>query len=93
MSPAAQAEALGLNSRYLAYCYSQGRDPVAQRVHDGVAWPGGINTGYLLWVRPRIQEWKRLRGMADDGHMDHEDHAAFDAWLDGQFPAPVVVLG
>lgn len=77
-----------VNSRFLAYCRSQGTpDPEAMLVIDRTRYPGGVMCGFILWTRARWADWRTARGMPQDRAScpapitTNEDHVDFDAWL------------
>lgn len=67
--------------RYLAYCRSQGNAPDRQLEVDREAWPGGVMCGYMLWIRKRWCEWKKLKDYGPNWILSDTDHAEFDGWL------------
>lgn len=70
------------NPRYVAYARSHGLTPEAQAAADAAAWPGGRNTGFMLWVRERWAEWRAANGRPLDGdRLSDADHASFDAMI------------
>jgi hypothetical protein len=44
------------NPQYVQYAKVHGRTPDDMLVHDRERWPGGIMTGYILWVSQVQQE-------------------------------------
>lgn len=66
--------------RYIAYARSHGREPEAQLAHDRERWPGGANTGFIVWVSRRWREWANQTD-TDLGHRTDAHHIEFDAWL------------
>lgn len=67
------------NPRYVAFAAAHGRTPEAQREADAVAWPGGINTGFMVWLHGAWRQWRRLRVIPRDE--EFERHEDFDHWL------------
>lgn len=43
---------------FRAYAAAHGRTPEAQLAHDEAAWPGGIMTGFMLWIAERKRAFK-----------------------------------
>lgn len=82
MSPASD-----WNPRYVLYAASLGEAPEQTRERDAERWPGGRNTGFMLWISARWQEWCKLRGYrrtasgSNNTTLTDVDHAEFDAWL------------
>ena len=80
------ARAGAWNPRYLAYCRAHGHpDPDDMLAADDERWPGGVMTGFILWIAERWAEWSPIR-KAEKPDYCHEvktddDHAAFTAWL------------
>lgn len=72
-------------ARYRAYCNAQGRDPEAQMQHDATAFPGGVMTGYILWVRDQWVQWRAAHPSANR-FASAEEHDAFDTWLRLTYP-------
>lgn len=75
------------NSRYVAYAKAHGRSPEAMLEHDEEQWPGGKMAGFILWIRERWAEWRKLFGPPPgpwEWHPMEADHKHFDEWLDGQ---------
>ena len=72
----------GWNSRYLAYCRSQGRTPEQQREWDWQESPGAVMMNFSLWIQDRWWEWRKMRGYPGSQIMTHGDHLAFDKWLE-----------
>lgn len=68
--------------RYKAYAASQGRDAIAQAVHDCTTWDTPL-LPYIQWLGTTRTAWDRMRRM--DGQ--DADGAAFERWLAGRFPA------
>jgi hypothetical protein len=67
--------------RWKAYAASQGRDPIAQLLHDSLAWEIPAQ-GFVLWLGTTQTAWRRLVTMAGET----ADAAAFERWLAGRFP-------
>lgn len=67
--------------RYRAYAASQGRDPVAQAVHDCTTWDTPL-LPFVQWLGTTQTAWRRMVTMAGQ----EADAAAFERWLAGRFP-------
>ena len=74
-----------LNRRYLNYCRAHGRTAEEQANHDYRRWPGGVNTGFMLWIGEQKLEFWRAHPEAffDPSKPQHIiDQEAWDRWLD-----------
>jgi len=67
-----------VNPRYVAYARANDRTPEAQHEHDCKAWPGGSNTGFMLWAGERWTAYRKAAGMGRWDALSAADHAAFD---------------
>lgn len=68
--------------RYLEYCrQTGGGTPERTGERDRERWPGGANTGFILWINARWREWEKLTGRSPYAPVSTEDHGAFDRWL------------
>lgn len=76
----------GWNPRFVHYATANGRGPEAMLEADRAAWPGGIMTGFILWIRARWQEWDKLMGLPAEEPHDDEQCRQFDTWLAGWRP-------
>lgn len=65
--------------RYICYARSHGRDPETQLACDRLSFPGGLLTGYSVWISRRWREWETETGHT--GTLTGADHKAFDQWL------------
>lgn len=45
------------NPRYVAYAATHGRDPDAQMRHDKARWPGGVMTGFSIFIQTKVREF------------------------------------
>lgn len=74
-----------MNPRYLAYCKAQGEpDPDKMMERDGELYPGGVMTGYIVWIGSMWMEWKDENKKFYSGDLrtpSDSDHDLFDAWL------------
>lgn len=69
-------------SRFVAYCKAQGREPEAQLDHDRILWPGGHMAGYMLWIEERWKEWFAAENIRrSQCVLSDKDHVHFDLWL------------
>ena len=69
------------NPRYLRYCEAHGKDPESMLVHDDERWPGGVMTGYILWIQSKWSEWHHMHNHFSDWPVSEQEHKDFDAWL------------
>lgn len=75
-------EALGKwNPRYVRYAEANGHTPEDQAAADARAYPGGKNTGFILWINEAWTAWSALRGRDRNAFKSDADHADFDLWL------------
>ena len=70
-----------LNPRYVRFATVHGRTSEAQMVHDRERWPGGVMTGFILWMSARWVQWRALRHIPRDAPLSEADHRDFDEWL------------
>ena len=81
------------NRRFLVYSRDHGfeGDPAGMLAHDRIIWPGGVMTGYVIWI-PRQMESFRLAN-PEAFHGDHlADQDAFTSWLEAKTaPTPEVI--
>lgn len=63
---------------YLAYCRAEGRTPEAQLAHDDARFPGGVMTGYILWI---AEQWRRFAAATGFEPLRNQD--ALDALFVG----------
>ena len=68
----------GVNPRYVAYARAHDRTPEAQSEHDRRTWPGGCNTGFMLWIGERWAAYWAAHGMGRWEALSEADHEAFD---------------
>ena len=73
-----------MNPRYLAYCKMMGKTPDEMLVHDAIEWPGGIMTGFMLWIQGKWWEWDGLNNHPSREPHGEAQHKAFDLWLNNQ---------
>jgi len=66
------------NPRYVAYAKAHGTTPEAMIEEDRVNWPGGVMTGFILWIGDHWRAWLAERGLPSDHPKSDEDHASFD---------------
>jgi hypothetical protein len=52
------------------------------RAHDEQRYPGGPNTGFLIWLPLQLSQWRVAAGIRFDHPLDDDDQAAFDIWLE-----------
>jgi len=76
------------NPRYVAYAASQGRSPSEQMAHDDIEYPGGIMTGFILWIPNAWREWAKDKKLSPEkvkqlrsNRASQEQHDDFDGWL------------
>lgn len=79
------------NSRFVAYARSQGCTPKSVLTLDEKRWPGGLMTGFILWMNEQWTAWKSLQSPLRQDYarkfgwvLSEEDHANFDRWLEGK---------
>ena len=53
------------NPRYVAYARVNGRSCDQQLAHDRERWPGGLMTGFTLWIQKNARAWKDKTGHVD----------------------------
>jgi hypothetical protein len=71
------------NPRYVAYAADFDKTPEERLETDAVEWPGGKMTGFILWMKERIGEFKHISPKAFIGDW-LSDQDTFDAWLAGR---------
>lgn len=67
--------------RYLAYAKAHKRTPEEMKRHDREHWPGGINTGFILWISASWSEWLKMHSRKRDSILSEEDHEMFTRWV------------
>lgn len=68
------------NPRYVWFAKAHGRTPQDQMKHDESAWPGGIMTGFVLWMSLAEEEFRKAHPEAFIGYII-SDHRAWDKFL------------
>jgi hypothetical protein len=60
------------NPRYVLYAQHHGRTPEEQLEWDRALWPGGMMSGFSLWIEQRKQEFRGIHPEAclDSGIID-----------------------
>ena len=61
--------------RYEAFLRAEGTTPEQEEAR----WPGGCNTGFILWITEQWREWDASTGHR--GSHGPAEHEAFDKWL------------
>lgn len=69
------------NPRYVHYAREHSKSPDEMLEHDRAAWPGGLMTGFILWISERWSEWYRLNNWHPDWPKGEAEHREFDEWL------------
>jgi hypothetical protein len=69
------------NPRYVLYAVAQGNGPQEQMAIDRERWPGGLMTGFILWIGERWRQWLDANPERNRLHHSPEDHRDFDDWL------------
>lgn len=71
----------GYQPRFIAYCKAHGAISGAEMLaRDDERYPGGVMTGFVLWIGEQWHAWKKAAG--HQGKVTTEaDHANFDQWL------------
>ncbi len=69
-----------MNPRYLAYCKAHFKTPDEMMTRDHVDYPGGLMTGFILWVNAQWNAWATIT-KADLNFLSERDHKDFSAWL------------
>jgi hypothetical protein len=58
--------------------------------YDRARWPGGVMTGYILWIAARWADWCTARGFKNQDVaalvLGDQMHPNFDAWLAEEIP-------
>jgi hypothetical protein len=82
------------NPRYVSYAKSFGNTPAAQLAQDRTVYPGGIMTGFTLWIQRRWTEWvEEFKLKPNPGWkkrdviLTAQDQDAFTSWLQKQYGA------
>lgn len=70
------------NPRYVAYAWAHGNTPERQLELDDANHPGGIMTGFIIWNRQRLDEFRRISPNSFIGS-GLVNHTGYDAWLFG----------
>lgn len=67
-------------SRFVAYAISKGNSPARQIEEDEMEWPGGVMTGFILWIREKTREFREI---SPDSFMGDIliNHEGFDNFL------------
>jgi hypothetical protein len=69
------------NPRFTAYARAHNRDEDGQLAHDRIEFPGGLMTGYILWIGARWREWQKMVGRKDLTMLREWEQIAFTSWV------------
>lgn len=69
------------NPRYVAYAKAHDSDPETILEADHERWPGGVMTGYIIWIQEKWNEWLKVKG-SRDLILTTQHHEEFDRWLE-----------
>lgn len=72
-----------MNARYEAYSKAHGKDPNTMLALDRITYPGGIMTGYIIWISIQYRNYLAAR-FPDRIWKMPIDQADFDMWLEGK---------
>lgn len=74
------------NPHYLAYCRAHGfaDDPEGMQRHDAAHWPGGANTGFILWISQQRTAFAQAHPEAMRDAFTIGDQRAWGAFLQAQ---------
>lgn len=70
------------NPRYKSYAAFHGHDPDTQLHFDSIKYPGGVMTGYILWIKNQLLAYRHSVGKSLNEPMFESDQKAFDQWLE-----------
>jgi hypothetical protein len=70
------------NPRYVLYAKAHGKSPEEMMAHDEKAWPGGIMTGFTLWISQQAQILYKAHPEAFIDRWTISDNGAWDSWLE-----------
>lgn len=67
-----------MNPRYIAYCTAHGNTPEQQAAADEIAYPGGRNCGFILWMSVKLSAYKKSLGRKWYDSLTTAEIAEFD---------------
>ena len=71
------------NPRWFAYCRASGNTPTKQIAIDATEWPGGHNTGFILWMHEQREAFLRSMPKDDWPTSTEELESRYDEFLNG----------
>jgi len=76
--------------RYTAYARAHGYTPDEMMERDAEQWPGGIMTGFILWIDEKKRAFQKVSPESFIGN-DIADQKAWDKFLGSNIRRPVVM--
>ena len=64
--------------RYIAYAKSNGNTPEEQEAKDRERWPGGLMTGFIVFIGEMVARYKKAAGInGNEPILDQDEFTSF----------------